>query len=212
MYRGVLLAASKWTIPVPQKIWKSQLIKMARLMKKELSFITVDHRRVHRCMINHLTETGTPCRAEILAGKLNLPVERVNTLLDEIEEHINMFKREAGGDIMETYPVTLKKTPMRMVISTGHELYAGEALGALAMPWIQKRVHGTSISGHITTECAYCKRPLHMLVDSDATVKVIEENIDLMIFAPAPVMTSSLADIARRFTNARSSMPEAIAR
>jgi hypothetical protein len=196
---GALLGVRKWTLPVPPALWRRQILQMTEFMRQQLSFMTDDHRRIHKFVVVKLTESRVPLKAELIAQTLNLSLELFGLILDDLEKRSNLFSRNAGGDIIRAYPVTLEKTPHRMAISTGKELYADEALGALAMPFIQKQVSGVAVFGHITTECTYCTQPLHIMVDSNASCKVVEKNVAPVVFSPIPAKRSTMADISQRF-------------
>jgi hypothetical protein len=161
--------------------------------------MTDDHRRIHNFMVCQLTESGAPFTVEFMADRLRLPVDRVKAVLDDFEQRVGLPIRNREGIITRAYPVTLEKSVHRMAISIGKELYADEAFGALAMSFVQKQLRGISISGHITTDCAHCHKALHILVDSDLTVRVLEETTTPILFAPLPPAKSDLADIAKLF-------------
>jgi hypothetical protein len=44
--------------------------------------------------------------------------------LDELEQHMTFLFRNAQGDVVWAYPVTVEQTPHRITFDTGEQLYA----------------------------------------------------------------------------------------
>jgi hypothetical protein len=55
---------------------------------------------------------------------------------------------------------------------------------AIAVPFVQGLIRGERVSGSITTECAHCRQPLHIGLDSAFEFQVEEKGASPVLFAP----------------------------
>jgi hypothetical protein len=49
---------------------------------------------------------------------------------------------------------------------------------------VQGQLRQEHLSARIETECAHCRQPLHLEIDSDLTIKSIEPGAQPLVFAP----------------------------
>jgi hypothetical protein len=56
------------------------------------------------------------------------------------------------------------------------------------LPFVQGRLRGEHLSALVTTECAHCRQPLHIEVDSDLKFRVMEVDARPVVFAPLSVV------------------------
>jgi hypothetical protein len=89
-----------------------------------LAFMTADHQRVRNFVVSELPKVAAPLSPELIAGRLDLPVERVVGLLDDLEKHLTFLFRNAQGAVEWAYPVTVARTPHKVTFSSGEKLYA----------------------------------------------------------------------------------------
>jgi hypothetical protein len=61
---------------------------------------------------------------EFISGKLGLPLERVNSLIEELEKNLTFLYRNEKGEIAWAYPVTVAQTPHKATFNTGEKLHA----------------------------------------------------------------------------------------
>ena len=54
----------------------------------------------------------------------------------------------------------------------------------MATPFVQGQLRGEPLSCVIETECAHCKEPLHVEIDSALKYRVAENGAEPLIFAP----------------------------
>jgi hypothetical protein len=83
-----------------------------------------EHHLVREFAVKELPRTGKPMPAEFIAGKLDLPLERVGVILADLEEHMTFVCRNEEGAVEWAYPVTASKTPHEVTFSTGERLYS----------------------------------------------------------------------------------------
>jgi hypothetical protein len=109
---------------VPPFLWKKQIAKGRKRFANHLAFMSEEHRLVHHFAVRELPVAGKPLPAECIADALNIPVGRITAILDDLESHMTFIFRNARGEIEWAYPVTVEKTPHRVIFHTGEALYA----------------------------------------------------------------------------------------
>ena len=57
-------------------------------------------------------------------------------------------------------------------------------MDAFATPFVQGRLRKETVSITVISECAHCKRPLHIEIDSDMNYRCRESGCRPMIFVP----------------------------
>jgi hypothetical protein len=67
------------------------------------------------------------------------------------------------------------------------------------VPFVQGQLRGEFISALITTECAHCKQPLHIEIDSELNYQVKEAGAKPMFFAPLAVVQPGAPSIIDGF-------------
>jgi len=55
---------------------------------------------------------------------------------------------------------------------------------ALATPFVQGRLRAEEVSVSVVSECAHCKRPIHMEIDSDMNCSCRDSDCSPMVFVP----------------------------
>jgi hypothetical protein len=60
----------------------------------------------------------------VIADALQLPLARVHTILDELEQQLFFLVRNAQGAVSWAFPVTVDATPHRLTFSTGEQVFA----------------------------------------------------------------------------------------
>lgn len=58
-------------------------------------------------------------------------------------------------------------------------------MDAFATPFVQGQLRRTALSVTIQTECAHCRRPMEISIDSDLRWRVDEAGCDPIAFSPA---------------------------
>jgi hypothetical protein len=124
MKKRLLLGVWRAMLPIPRHVWQKQVAHSEHGAQARLSFMTNDHHRVRDFAVLELPRAGVPLPPEVIAEKLNLPVERVRVILDELEKHLTFLFRNEQGAVTWAYPVTVEHTPHRITFSTGERVYA----------------------------------------------------------------------------------------
>lgn len=120
----ILLGIGRWMIPVPRPVWRQLLASNARKIRARTRFMGEDHHRVRDFVVTELPRVGAPLAPEAIGKALDLPVPRVVTLLDELEQHLTFLFRNERGEVTWAYPVTVDETPHRAHSDTGEDAYS----------------------------------------------------------------------------------------
>jgi hypothetical protein len=124
MKNKLMLGLWKYMINVPPFLWEKQIAKGKKKYSDHLAFMSGEHRLVHHFVVRELPFAGKPLPPDFVANNLNIPVQRVISILNDLESHMTFIFRNAEGSVVWAYPVTVEKTPHRITFHTGEELYA----------------------------------------------------------------------------------------
>ena len=108
---------------VPAFLWKRRVRSGAEHARASLAFMSEDHHLVREFAVRELPRMGAAIPAQTITGRLDLPLERVNAILADLEEH-KTFVCRGDGAVEWAYPVTAVKTPHDVAFSTGERLYS----------------------------------------------------------------------------------------
>jgi hypothetical protein len=75
-------------------------------------------------VVRELASRGRALGPEEISSALHLPLEQVETILDELETKLFFLVRNERGALAWAYPVTVDPTPHHMSFSSGEHLYA----------------------------------------------------------------------------------------
>ena len=124
MANQLMIGLWRYMIKAPPLLWQKQITNATKKFKKELAFMTDEHRRVHHFVVRQLPSLGQPMPPSYVAEQLNVPLDRVVSILDDLEKHMTFLYRNPQGDVIWAYPVTVEKTPHHVTFNTGEQLYA----------------------------------------------------------------------------------------
>jgi hypothetical protein len=124
MSNKLLLGLGRHMIPIPRLVWQPLLRAAARKARAGLGFMSPEHHRVRDFVVTELSRAGAPLAAGVIAEKLELPLGRVTTILDELEKRRTFLVRNAEGAVTWAYPVTVDRTRHHATLTTGEEAYA----------------------------------------------------------------------------------------
>jgi hypothetical protein len=124
MKDSLLLGVGRYMIPVPRMIWERIVAADGRKTPQKLGFMSEDHHRVRDFTVLELPRRGAPLPPESIAEALDLPLPRVVSILEELEEHLTFVYRGDQRVVTWAYPVTVDATPHRARFSTGEEAYS----------------------------------------------------------------------------------------
>jgi hypothetical protein len=124
MSNNMLLGFGHWMVPIPPAFWHRRIARGARQLKAGLAFMSTEHHLVRDFAVRELPHLGKPMPPEFIGQNLNLPLVRVNTILEDLERHMTFLFRNESGAVTWAYPVTVERTPHHVKLSTGESIYA----------------------------------------------------------------------------------------
>ena len=124
MHNKIFLGIGRFMVPAPEKALHEHVARDSHEESPALAFMSGDHHRVRNFVVSELPRACTPLAPELIAGRLDLPVERVVAILDELEKHMTFLFRNPQGAVEWAYPVTVAPTPHKITFSSGEKLYA----------------------------------------------------------------------------------------
>jgi hypothetical protein len=109
-------------IPVPRMLWQWQIRKSAKAT--DLSFMSEEHHLVHEFVVRELPNVREPLSPEFIAEQVTLPATTVESILEDLDEHMTFVCRNEGEAVIWAYPVTAAATPHQVTFSTGEQVHA----------------------------------------------------------------------------------------
>ncbi len=124
MNKSLLLGLGRFLLPIPPQIWRRQVGGSPGHTDEVFRFMSADHHRVRNFAVREIARTGAPLPPAFIAEQLQLPAERVVTILEQLEHHMTFLYRDSQGAVVWAYPVTAAPTPHRVTFSTGERTHA----------------------------------------------------------------------------------------
>ena len=123
MEKNILLGRGREMLEIPQATWKKDLAQALQHSRSRLNFMTDAHHQIRYFVVKEMVVRQKPIEPEFISEKLNIPLERVNTLLEDLERKLFFLVRNEQGAVVWAYPVTVENTPHKLSFSTGERLY-----------------------------------------------------------------------------------------
>ena len=121
----ILLGFWHVIVGVPRVLWRGEIAKNAQKTRTRVEeLVSDDHRKAQHFCVREIPRTGEPLSHEVIAAGLELPLERVRSLLDDLEAGMTFLYRNPAGAVHWAYPVTADETPHTVTFSTGERVYA----------------------------------------------------------------------------------------
>ena len=92
--------------------------------KANSASLTGDERRVHHFIVKKMAVVKTPITAELIAGELGMPNDKVLEVINKLENLKTFIYRSDGKRINWAYPLSLENTGFRMTASSGEKFFA----------------------------------------------------------------------------------------
>ena len=119
----ILLGRGSEIVPFPQAAWKQELAQVPQHSQSRLGFMTHAHHQVRYFAVRELASRQKPIEAAWISEQLNLPLEQVQSILDELEQKLFFLVRNERGAVAWAYPVTVEPTPHKLHFASGERLY-----------------------------------------------------------------------------------------
>ena len=83
-----------------------------------------EERRVHHFIVLKMAIVKDPITADLIAGELGMPKDRVLKIVNKLESLKTFIYRSDGKGINWAYPLSLENTGFRMTASSGEKFFA----------------------------------------------------------------------------------------
>ena len=124
MSEMILLGRGRQISQISREMWEQHLAQVPAHGGDRLSFISEEHHRVRYFVVRELPSRGRPLGPEEISSAVQLPLEQVETILDELDTKLFFLVRNERGAVAWAYPVTVDPTPHHLSFSSGERLYA----------------------------------------------------------------------------------------
>jgi hypothetical protein len=93
MKNSALLGLGRYMIPIPRLIWSGLIARAARKETARLASIrSWAHHLVHDFVTREIPQVREPISPEFIGQRLEMPIDRVNAILDELEKKLILFR------------------------------------------------------------------------------------------------------------------------
>lgn len=123
MEEKVLLGRNREILEIPQAAWKQDLAQIPQHSQARLDFMTNAHHQIRCFVVKEMVIRQKPIEPELISEKLNIPLKRVNFLLEELERKLFFLVRNEQGAVAWAFPVTVEITPHKLSFASGERLY-----------------------------------------------------------------------------------------
>ncbi len=123
MRKHILLGLGRTVIPLPSLVWRRGITRTARKAIAVAS-MSEEYHLVRDFVVREIPRAGGPLSPEYIGQELELPVSRVNTVLEELERKLIFLFRNEQGAVAWAYPATADRTPQQVTFNTGEQGYA----------------------------------------------------------------------------------------
>jgi hypothetical protein len=121
--KHILLGLGQYVFPLASVVWKRGITRSAQ-RAITVAALSKEYHLVRDFVVREIPRVGEPLSPEYIGQKLELPVGRVNTILEELEQKLVFLFRNEEGAVVWAYPATADRTPQRVTFSTGEQGYA----------------------------------------------------------------------------------------
>jgi hypothetical protein len=182
MAESVLVGRGREFDRRPVDEWQAGVRRGTRKMRERLAFMTVEHHAVRDFAVTGLPRLQRPLSLEEMAADVNLPVARVQTIIEELERNLFFLVRDAAKEVAWAFPVTADGTPHELQFSTGERTYGACAEDAFAVAFVLGRLLGRELTVEIRSVCGQSDRPLCLTVGSDSSR---HSDVETLLFVPS---------------------------
>lgn len=123
MEETILLGRDQEIFEFPQAKWKQELAQIPQHSQARLNFMTDAHHQIRYFVVKEMVIRQKPIEPDLISEKLNIPLDRVNFLLEELERKLFFLVRNEQGAVAWAYPITVETTPHKLKFTSGERLY-----------------------------------------------------------------------------------------
>jgi len=98
--------------------------KVEKNAKANADSLSKEERKVHHFIVMKMAVVKDPITEELIASELGIPTDRVNKIINKLENLKTFIYRSDGKGINWAYPLSLENTGFRMTASSGEQFFA----------------------------------------------------------------------------------------
>ena len=116
-FRGVM-------IRIPPLLSGKGAKRSESAVKANADCLSKEERRVHHFIVLKMAVVKDPITTASIASELRMPEDRVNQIVDKLENLKTFVYRDDGKGINWAYPLSLENTGFRMTAASGEQFFA----------------------------------------------------------------------------------------
>jgi len=121
----VLIGGGEKLYEIPAENWRKHLTEGREHMQVRSGFMTEDHHRVRNFAVRELPRNqGKALSAAEISRRLDLSLDRVVTILEELQKNLFFLVLNEMGEVNWAFPVTSDRTPHRLSFKSGESVFA----------------------------------------------------------------------------------------
>ena len=121
----VLIGGGEKIYEIPAENWRKHLTEGREHMQVRSGFMTEDHHRVRNFAVRELPRNqGKALSAAEISRRLDLSLDRVVTILEELQKNLFFLVLNEMGEVSWAFPVTSDWTPHRLSFQSGENVFA----------------------------------------------------------------------------------------
>ncbi len=121
----VLIGGQEKIYEIPAENWRKHLTEGREHMQVRSDFMTEDHHRVRNFAVRELPRNqGKALSAAEISRRLDLSLDRIVTILEELQKNLFFLVLNEMGEVSWAFPVTSDRTPHRLSFSSGESVFA----------------------------------------------------------------------------------------
>ena len=124
MSETVLIGHGKGISEMPRQAWEEALAGAPERIAARLDFMTEEHHLILDFVVRELPRFAAPIPPELISRQLGLPLQRTQTILDELERSLFFLVSNDEGGVSWAFPGTVDSTGHHLTFSTGDRLDA----------------------------------------------------------------------------------------
>jgi hypothetical protein len=122
--RKMYMGTWRFMLPIPLAISAKGVKKSVSGAKSKANQLSHEERYVHHFIVKNMAIAEEPIMAESIADILNIPLDRVNEIVDRLEAMKTFIYRSDGQGINWAYPLSMENTGHKITASTGEQFFA----------------------------------------------------------------------------------------
>jgi hypothetical protein len=121
---SVLIARANLIESTDEDAWKEAAAASIAHMPARLAFMTPAHHRIRNFAVRELPRNGgRPLAIADIAAATGTPEAATRAIVAELERQLFFVVREGEDHVSWAYPVTVDRTPHRLMFGTGESVF-----------------------------------------------------------------------------------------